>query len=464
MAEKSVNEVSRPLKEQYEKGVMALQRQNYDYAISILSQVLQKEPSFFECRQALRATQFKKAGASAGFFKRMLGSASSSPLVAKAQMALRSNPLEALEIAEQILSSEPSSTSAHKIVAEAAMAAGFPKSAILSLEILIKGAPRDRDLVMQLGQAYAQVGQITRAEDLYADLLRTRPHDSELAQALKNLSARKTLSEGGYDALADGSGSYRDILKNKDEAVSLEQEHREVKSEVVAERLIREYETRLSSEPGNIKLLRSIAELCAQKKEFDRSLSYYKQILAIAGATDPSLEKAIAETTVRRFDHALSQLDPNAADYPEQSARIKAERDAYLLEECKSRAERYPTDLQIRFELGLLYFKAGKIGEAIQELQKAQANPHRRVQALSYLGQCFARRGMYDLAAKTLQTAIAEKQVFDDDKKELIYLLGTVFEGMGKAEEAIEQYKQIYEVDIGYRDISAKVDAYYASR
>ena len=39
--------------------------------------------------------------------------------------------------------------------------------------------------------------------------------------------------------LADGTGSYRDILRNKDEAVALEQEKREVKTEEVADRRTR---------------------------------------------------------------------------------------------------------------------------------------------------------------------------------------------------------------------------------
>ena len=33
---------------------------------------------------------------------------------------------------------------------------------------------------------------------------------------------------------------------------------------------------------------------------------------------------------------------------------------------------------------------------------------------------------------------------------------------MGKKEEAIEQFKLIYETDIGYKDVAAKVDAYYS--
>ena len=55
--EKSPTAVPRPLREQYEKGIAALQRQNFDYAVAIFDQVLQKEPGFYACREALRAAQ-----------------------------------------------------------------------------------------------------------------------------------------------------------------------------------------------------------------------------------------------------------------------------------------------------------------------------------------------------------------------------------------------------------------------
>src|SRR2546426_9539104 len=101
MPEKNLNEIPREVRDLYQKGTTALQRQNFEYAIAIFNQILQREPGFFECRQALRAAQFKKAGGS-GFFKKMLGGASSSPLLAKAQMVSRKNPLEAIQTAEQI--------------------------------------------------------------------------------------------------------------------------------------------------------------------------------------------------------------------------------------------------------------------------------------------------------------------------------------------------------------------------
>src|SRR5687768_12409727 len=180
MPEKTVTEISRELRELYQKGTVALQRQNFEYAIAIFNQVLAREPAFFECRQALRVAQFKEQGGKSSFLKRFVGGATSSPLVAKAQMALRNNPLEAIQVAEQILNGDPSSSPAHKIVAEAALDADMPKTACLSLEILLKNSPKDYDLSMQYGRALAAAGQPAKAEVVYTELAQQYPHRAEI--------------------------------------------------------------------------------------------------------------------------------------------------------------------------------------------------------------------------------------------------------------------------------------------
>lgn len=464
MPEKTPTQVARAWREQYEKGLAALQRNNFDYAITIFMQVLASEPGFYECRQALRATQFKKAGGGTGFFKKVFSGASKSPLLAKGQLALRSNPHQALQTAEEILNSDPNSAQAHKLLADAALIADFPRTAVLSLEILYKNSPTDRDLALELGEAYTRAGLIDKAEALYTELQRVYPNDLDVPQLLKDLSARRTLSEEGYQKVASGEGSYRDILKDKEEAVSIEQEHREVKSADVADKLINEKEIQLQTDPQNSKLVRSIAELYVQKKSYDRALEYYTYLNSITGGTDPAVEKEITDVTLRKLDQEMASMDPASPDYAEKSEQLKKEKAKFALSEAKKRSERYPSDLQIRFDLARLYYENGMYSEAIQEFQKAQANPNRRVQSLGYLGLCFAARGMNDLAARKLEDAIKEKVVFDDEKKELIYNLGVVFEKMGKPELAIEQFKQIYETDIGYKDVSARVDAYYAAK
>ncbi len=380
MAEKGLNELPRELRMLYTKGSEALQRDNFDYAIDLFNQVLTRDPAMYEVRKALRTAQFKRAGAGRGLLKKVWSSASNSPLIARGQVALQQTHYgEALHVAEQVLAGDPTNSAAHRLIVKAAHALEMPQTAVLSLEVLFRNNPKDRDTAIEFANGLAAIGDPRRGERVLADLTRLYPADNDLAQALKNLSAQKTLDEGGYDALADGSGSYRDILKNKEEAVSLEQQNRVEKSDDVADRLIAEYETRIKNEPNNLKLLRSLAELYTQKKQFDRALGYYQMIKSSDLGNDASLDRAISETQVRKLDHQISELDTTVPEQAEKAAQLHAEKQAFQLAECQKRVERFPTDLQMRFELGQLYLQAGKISEAIGEFQKSQNNPHRRI-------------------------------------------------------------------------------------
>lgn len=460
MPEKSLRDIPRSLREQYEKGKAAFERNNLDYAITILTAVLEQEPAFYDCREALRATQFRRANASGtGFFRKLISK--TNPRLAKALAVWRREPLSALKDCEQVLNGDPNNLAAHRILADAALQAGLPRTALLSLEIVHRQAPEDRDVGLKLARTLAPMGHWARAQKLVDDLVAAHPNDPELLEAAKDMAAKRTLTEGRYENLAGGQGSYRDILKDKDEAVALEQERRDHKDASTADRLIQDYERKLEAEPGNPRIIRAIAELYVERREFDRALGYYQRLQG-SEAVDPTLDKAIADLCARKFDLAVEQLDPHAENYEAERTRIQEEKAAFLLADARQRVERYPNDLHLRFELAVLLFEAGRIGEAIPEFQKAQNNPNRRIQAMFHLGRCFGHRNMHDLAARTLQNALNEKPSMDDEKKAILYELGVTFERMKRKEDAIEQFKNIYEVDVGYRDVAERVDAYYA--
>ncbi len=458
MPEKQLHEVARAWREQYDKGRLAFERNNLDYAIALLTQVLEKEPAFYACREALRAAQFKRGGG--GGLLRRIGAA---PKLVQARVSLRKNPLEALHLVEEVLNSDPLNLEAHKLLAEAALAADLPQTARLSLEIVYKHAPQDREVALRLAPLLAAAGQGAKAEAILQALAAAHPHDSQIAQAVKDLAAQRTLTEGGYAALEDGKGSYRDILRNEQEAVALEQEKRDPQDPRAVEQLIAEYQTRLAREPDNPRAMRALADLYAENGQLNRALELYERLRAVESG-DPALERAIAQVREKQYDQELARLD---ASDPEQAARAEAlrrERDKFRLAAARARVDRYPNDLQLRYELGLLYFELNRLPEAIQEFQKAQNHPHLRLQALYHLGQCFARRRMYDLAVRTFENALKEKLVFDEEKKTLLYALGTALEALGRRDQAMEQFKLIYEADIGFKDVAARVDAYYAEQ
>ena len=171
MAEKKLEDIARELRPIYRKGEEAAQRDNFDYAIAMFMQVLDTEPGCYEIRAALRAVQTAKAGKAGGFFKKAFNFAGSSPQLTKAKLAVRNNPLEAIAIAEQILNGDPHNSSAHKILAEAAVAAEMPHTAVLSFEALANGSPNDKALHVQFAKALAQIGENARAEKIMQDRL-----------------------------------------------------------------------------------------------------------------------------------------------------------------------------------------------------------------------------------------------------------------------------------------------------
>lgn len=465
MPDKGLGDIPREVRPLFTKANDALARENFDYAIDLLMQVLTRAPEVAEVRKALRKAQQGKAAAKGGgFFKKVFSSAGSAPAIAKAQLALNNNPIEAMALAEQALNGDATNGVAHRIIVTAAEALDLPQTAVLSLEVLWRQNPKDKEICIKFAEALGKTGEVKLAERILIELRTLMPTDPDVSQALKNSSAARTLGEGGYQEIAKGDGSYRQILRNEEEAKSLEREQRAQKTEDTSERLIREYETRLRNEPNQPKLMRSLAELYTQKKQLDVALSWYQKLKATDLANDPTLDQAIAQLKVRQMDHSAEALDPTAPDFAARSAAVQADKLAFRLSECQQRVEKYPTDLAFRYELGTLYLEAGKVGEAIAEFQKAKGNLNKRIAAMHGLAQCFARRKMNDLAAKTLQEAIKEKLTFDDEKKELIYQLGLVLEAMGKREDAIEQFKLIYEADISYKDVAAKVDAYYAGQ
>ena len=127
----------------------------------------------------------------------------------------------------------------------------------------------------------------------------------------------------------------------------------------------------------------------------------------------------------------------------------------------KPGVKRYPNDLQFHYELGVLLYERGSLNEAIQEFQVSQRNPQRRIRSLYYMAMCFKQKQQYDIAMEQLQKAAAELFIMDETKKDICYEMAQISELMGETEKAVGFYKDIYSVDIAYKDVSEKIEKAY---
>ena len=462
MPEKKASDIIGNLRINYDRAIQAIRRENFDYAIELLNDLLKKDPSNVDVRMQLRKAALEKSEKKGGFFKKVLKTAGGGHHLAKAQLALNTDPIEALGEAEQMLIADPKNVTALKIAAQAAKAADFPETQLRSLVMVHKIAPEDKEANPELANLYCDLGEPEKAEQVYGVLLKHNPDDQDLMMASKNISARKTLKRGGYED-GEAGATFRKGLKDSEEAKILEQEQRMHKDEETINNLLAEYERRFETEPENIKLVKDIAELYTQSKNYYRALEYYNHLKEIPDALDSSIEKAIAEVTVKRYDQVIAELDPTGEDYEGEKSGLEQARNEFQFENLAARVARYPTDMDARLELGIARFDRREFADAIKEFQHVQKFPRLARKAVLYLARSFAAREMTDMALNTLQKAVDAKTELDDDQKELVYTLGAILEQADRMDEALEQFKKIYEVDIGFRDVAAKVEGAYGS-
>jgi len=460
MAEKTSSNINPTANGFWQKALAALERKNFDYAIEMLIQTLTIEPNFTKARQYLRATQMKK-NESAGRFGRLLTGTKLQPLLAKARMAVQKNPAEAMTLAEQALTEDPKNGQALSLLAEAAEVAQLPETVVQTLETYIQLNPKDVKTLRWLARAYGLTGQHAEARQIFERLIQINPNDFEAQRGIKDSTATGAMAGGGWE---EQDTSFRDKLKDKDESVALEQQSRMVRAEDMVENLIKEKLEALTKDPESPVIQRELGKLYAQKDNYDESLRYLEALFAKEGGSDPSLEREISDTKVKRLEWQINskkkQLETNptnAAALQNEITALEAEFEQLKLSSAERLVERYPNDLLYRYELGVLYMKVGNVEGAIEQFQKSRSQPQRRVPSLNYLGQCFQQMGLYDLAVDQFNEAINELPTMDSLKKEMIYNLGSAYEAMGDQDKATAEFKKIFLIDIGYRDVREKI-------
>lgn len=173
------------------------------------------------------------------------------------------------------------------------------------------------------------------------------------------------------------------------------------------------------------------------------------------------LSDKVAKERLRVIEEQL-EADPNNEELRAQVAEARRASAAEAVIVAKKRVEENPTDPQMRFDLGSALYDAGEYSEAIPHLQQATRNPHIRTKVLLTLARAFVGKGMLDLAVKQLSDALADLHAMDATKKEVLYEKGLVHDKLGASDEALESFKQIYEVDYGYRDVAQRVESSYS--
>lgn len=451
------------MQKQIENAQVALQRGNFDYVIEITAQVLKQEPGCLPVRRLQRAALVKRAESKNKFLSKAMGSVT----MAGFMFASKKDPAKALENAEKLLVADPMNIGALKSLAEAATVLGLMETAAFAWEAIRDIQPKDHDTLVSLANAYIDARMHREAVRVADDLLKLRPQDGDALALMRKASVAQTMDKGKWES----QSSFRTKLKDESQAVSLEQASKVVTSAEMSERLIEEAKERLAKEPQNLNHYRTIIDGYRRIDNPASALDYVKKArLLPSAAGDATLEKLQSDLTIAVLDKRVKALAAQAEAAPadgalkEQLAAARTELTKVKIDDARSYVEHYPNDYAARFTLATLLYETGDYQNAIANFQQAQKSPKVRISALGGMGKALKARKMFDLAVQQFQTAKAELPTMDDLKKDVIYQLAECYEGMGRSEDAITEYKLIYSEDIGFRDVADKINAFYSSK
>ncbi len=457
MSEILLDAAPRKSRELYEKALAAMERDNLDYAMDMFTSALEIEPRLLRARKFLRAAAVKKfKDNKGGAVTHVISSLTGLPGILGVMSQIKKKPTQALKGAEKLIRKDPLNLTFVNLLAQAAAAAEMPEVAIQTLEIARDHYPKNTALLKTLGRLYIETNQTQEARATYETLNTLRPNDPMIIKALKDTAALDTMRKGGWAE----AGSYRDVMKDSKEATILEQESKAVKSDKDIGELITEVQGKVEREPENMNYKRHLADLLSRADRYDEAIAVLTEAHESTGRTDPQIDRALSGLRSKYFEFQVAQLR-KAGDTAGAEQKEK-EKDTFLLEDATDRVKRYPNDLQYRYDLGLVLFEHDRLNEAIQEFQLSQRNPQRRIRSLYYLAMCFKQKKQLDIAMEQLQKAASELSLMDDTKKDILYEMGTVAEQMGRREEAAKHFKDIYSVDIGYRDVAEKIEKVYS--
>lgn len=445
--------------------------ENYEYATTLWLQGLRMDPTsmkgheqFFEC-----ASRFGQQNAGKGPSKTQTGALPTKTEVDKYIGTLLNwgtRPmdwpygLKAFEIAAKLELAEPGYWLGSKVLAVA-----------LQDQKRLK-----KEHLVQMVDYFSKISAFDRAVQAGEVACRMDPADSALVARVRNMSAQATMNKGGYEA-SGAAGGFRQNVRDISSQRAKEEEERIVKTEDVQARAIENAKAELQQRPNDPATVMKLARLLRERgapddeklafqvlmKGFETSKNYkFKQE---AG----DIKMRVGRRKLRELKAALDAEPGNTERQQQYAAAARKVLEAEIAEYVE-RVAAYPTDLNMKYELGRRQAEFGDHEKAIEQFQVAQNAPGIGNTVLSHLGASFLAMGWLDEAEGTFRRALEKHESTTDDLSlALRYGLMDVLQrkagdarDLNSAEEAFKLASNIAIQQINYRDIRSRREALQA--
>ncbi len=313
------------------------------------------------------------------------------------------------------------------------------------LKSALDANPKDPDVNRLCGRALARMGQFDQAISCWHRVEQAKPGDEESQRAIADLAVEKTITRGGYDDAETSQQVMANKLGEQEGVLQLTPEQ--------------QLEAAIKKNPGDITNYIELAELHGRVDHFDKAEAVLTRALDASGG-DLGIRERLEDTQLRRSRAQLAVAERRAENEGTKEAADLAKKMRHELNRIetdvyRSRADRYPTNLKLKYELGLRLKRGGQFSEAIQCFQLARADSKLAADVYLELGECFYHIKQYKLSLGSYGTAVEAISERDVEKRKLaLYRCGTLAYLMKDLDLAEKHLTDVASLDFGYKDVA----------
>ena len=280
------------------------------------------------------------------------------------------------------------------------------------------------------------------------------PKDDAAEKLLRGVSTKLTILKGRYQ---DGD-SFRESIVDAEQQKEIHDRDRSIQADDRVVELIARAEADYKQNPNTPgKFKAFVDQLCRRENMEDETRAIGLLLEEYQEADDYRWKQLADDILMKQLGRKLRE-----AIKTEEDAAIKERQVAQLrfeLSVFKERITKYPTDPRLKFEYAVRNFRAGRFDDAIPLFQGARSDAKNRVACGMYLGRCFFRKNYHSQAISTLQEAISQYEVNDNElAKTMQYWLGRAQEEARETEPARKTYGILLQLDYNYKDVRARLD------
>jgi tetratricopeptide (TPR) repeat protein len=433
----------------FQKGNQAASQGQFDYASEMLKGCIIVDPGNRQYVISFLSNLFKKYDNN----KKGSKMASISGMGTKASIKKASMSKDWVGVIKsgiEMLKLNPWDVSTLVAMAQACDQMEHTDSQLVYLKTALEVNVKDIEVNRLYARVLAKIGQYDASSNCWNNVLRLKPGDVEATKAIGDLAIEKTINRGGYD----------DAESAKDVKQRTADEPRPGEKVLTPEEKL---EKQIAKNPADTASYVELADLHIRADRLADAEAILGKALEASGG-EQNIRERYEDTQLRRARQQLSIAEKRAAEEGTEQAvdlakQMKTELTRKEMEIYRLRSDRYPTNLNYKYELGIRLKAIGQCSEAIQLLQQCRADSKRKSQVYVDLGECFQHIKQYKLALSNYEEAVnALPDRNSDIGKLALYRAGVIAAHLKNKELAEKYLTELAGIDFGYRDVAKWLD------